>query len=238
MRTSRSAFTLVELLVVIAVLALVSGIAVTAYQGAQEKAEAAMAERQLDVLRDALLRFRSDMGFFPGEGPLAAAQLDLSDIGGRPRSPRWAEDPANFWMLFEMPRDRQDANRWRWKPEVARGWRGPYLDLNRQAFFHGRPANGETLADLFAIGDLLPQTARLPEGQFWGPDQAPEPATRPPRLGLPLLFESDPAPPPGWRVLHIRRADSVGSYTDAETDPLTGEPLTREVTRIPTQTLP
>lgn len=172
-------FTLMELMVVVGIMALVAGMVVAAYDSVQQRAEQAVARQQLATVRDALLRFRVDMGYFPGEGALAPASLKLDGFkyvnGSTPdiESPdlemrsRWATHPLNLWMLFEQPlaveeENRWDANRWNWKPGVSRGWQGPYLGQGMGARLDaaGDDANTHFLGGvmcnrLYAVTDLI-----------------------------------------------------------------------------------
>jgi hypothetical protein len=118
-------------------------------------------------VREALLKFRADMGYFPGDGPLAATQLDLGGFfyvdGESPatESPSnavrqaWASNRLNFWMLYEKPRDLGDASipvgqpkRWDFNKDSARGWAGPYLG----AGFRFQLDGAGTLANNFVAG--------------------------------------------------------------------------------------
>lgn len=215
-------FTLVELLAVIAILAVISGLVVLGVSGVQETAARAVADRQAAAVREALLRFRNDLGFYPGDGPLAPGQLDLSSIGGAPRSPAWAAHPMNFWMLFEKPVDRDNPRRWDWNPQNARGWRGPYLQLSDSARLDLDPALREMPgleslpleSGLYAIGDLLGAGGRAPAGFRWR-DPRLEPgdeSSRSPKLGSPFLFERDPLSLPGWVLFRIHSPGGGAAY--------------------------
>lgn len=235
-----AAFTLVEMLAVIAILAVVSGMVVLAVSGVQETATRTVAERQLSTVREAMLRFRNDMGFYPGDGPLAPDQLDLSHIGGRPRTPAWAVHPMNFWMLFEPPVDRVDPRRWEWNPANARGWRGPYLQLADLAKLdlEGSIRKDPGLADLapetdlYGIGDLLGTGGRPPQGMRWRDLRADAGVKSGPglKLGSPLLFGRDPVSQPGWILLRLHSPGMAGGYLGAS-DPATTEHLHIEVAR-------
>jgi prepilin-type N-terminal cleavage/methylation domain-containing protein len=211
------AFTLLELMIVVGVLALVSGFAVLAYTGVREETEYNLAERQVALVRDALVRFRQDMGYYPGEGPLQVGFLNLNNIGGQARSEDWAAHPMNFWMLFEKPIDAVDPNRWDWKPGVARGWRGPYLTLPINARLDGSGeaewlfAEGSSHSDLFAVGDLLGHNDRLPGAMRWRDPSTGEPYTRNVPLGNPLAFEIDRSVP-NWRIYRLHSPGREGQY--------------------------
>jgi hypothetical protein len=134
----------------------IAGGVIVAYEGVQQRAEQQLSLDRLQQVRAALLDFKRDMGFFPGQGPLAAANLDLSDYnyvdGDNPGTENpdaatldaWAVHPLNLWMLFERPRDNGDPNRWRWRKEIARGWNGPYLG---QGLFYRLDGAGTEASD-------------------------------------------------------------------------------------------
>jgi prepilin-type N-terminal cleavage/methylation domain-containing protein len=177
---NRRAFTLVELLVVIGILAVIAGGIIVVYDGVQEHAGEQLTTQRMQTVRAALLKFRADMGYFPGDGPLAPAQLDLSGfyyVDGEspgtenPAAPvrqAWAAHALNFWMLYEKPPDAGDSalpsgqpKRWDFKKESARGWDGPYLGagfsfrLDGAGTLAGAFASGTRSNRLYAVGDAL-----------------------------------------------------------------------------------
>jgi prepilin-type N-terminal cleavage/methylation domain-containing protein len=82
-RSRGRGFTLVELVMVVAMVALVAGMAVVAASGIGEKADTQVAQAECAEIRKACLRFAADMG----EPPRALAELlqspDPSDtLGG------------------------------------------------------------------------------------------------------------------------------------------------------------
>lgn len=128
-------FTLLELLVVIALLAAIAGATVLAYEDVEEQGRVDVTRTMLVELRKALLQFRRDSGTndFPGQGiyacsdavdpslanpallfPPEAGASDADQIA-------WCQSPANFWMLFVDPLGTG------WNPDSKRGWNGPYL---------------------------------------------------------------------------------------------------------------
>jgi len=211
--SSRSGgFTLIEMLVVVGILGLVSGLVIVSYDKVLERGSLDYTRRQMGMVRDALLQFRRDMGYLPGEGPLVPSNLDLSQItfidGDTPTRPvpspvvgnAWAEHPCNFWMLLTQPRDRLDVNRWMWNRDAGRGWRGPYLDSG----FHFRLNGAGDLGSGFVGGMSLNRLVAFHDGwtrknvrdqrPMWV-EQTPEPwqpgvpITRPaPVLGMPLAL--------------------------------------------------
>jgi len=84
-RRSRG-FTLMELLVVLAVIAILMGLAFPALQGARERARFTRARSEIMVLHQAWLAYRNAYGEFPASG---ATQMDAEMVaelgGGNPR---------------------------------------------------------------------------------------------------------------------------------------------------------
>lgn len=246
----RKAFTLIELLVVIAILAVVAGGVIAVYDDAHRRAEEGMAQRQLATLRDALLRFRVDMGYFPGEGPLAVEHLDLRGFHhiGRGNDEnarvRWAAHPMNFWMLYERPVDRLNPNRWLWNPASARGWRGPYLGEGSDLSLDGAGTletgftAGGRLDRLYAVTDLI---GRVRPGDDKTPlrwvreDRTPTAPGVPEKTaqtgaGRPIAFLVDPASAPGWIVYRLVSAGPDGVFQTRNAIP-SGDDFSVEITR-------
>lgn len=103
----KRAFSLIELAIVIAVVAILSAVAVPRVGAIFAKAKTTAAEKDLAMLREAMVDpergLLHDVGYFPGFDPSALRLVDL--------------------MLF--------TNRFeRWESERGRGWRGPYVRSN------------------------------------------------------------------------------------------------------------
>lgn len=136
-RRSQAGFTLLELLTVIALLAVLAGVALMGYDGVQDQARLDATRFEIAELRKALLQFRRDSGSndLPGQGlydctdaangnpananpdfsfPAEAGSSDAEKIA-------WCQHPANFWMLFADPLGIG------WNSDTRRGWHGPYL---------------------------------------------------------------------------------------------------------------
>ena len=75
----KKGFTLIELLIVVGILAILAGIAISVGYNNTRTAKQQFALDTLIKTKDALLKFRSDMGYFPGEGELRAGQLNVRD---------------------------------------------------------------------------------------------------------------------------------------------------------------
>ncbi len=133
-----SGFTLLELLLVIALLSVTAGIMVQGYEGVQDQGRYDATRFEMAELRKALLQFRRDSGTndFPGQGiydctdaandnPASAnPDMDFPAEAGNTDAEKiaWCSSPANFWMLFAQPGPGFD-----WNPDTHRGWHGPYL---------------------------------------------------------------------------------------------------------------
>lgn len=108
-------FTLLEMVVVIALLGIISGTVLLGYEGVQEQGREEMTRFEMAEIRKALLQFRRDSGShdFPGQG--------IYDCTGDATQIAWCQSPANFWMLFDDPIGVD------WNDDTKRGWHGPYL---------------------------------------------------------------------------------------------------------------
>lgn len=147
-------FTLLELLVVTALLAIIAGVVIGSHDGVQDQATYDTTVYEMAELRKALLQFRRDSGSndFPTDGiysctdPAVINIAELNDPSGSDTWPLgapsadddlaewqdWCANPANFWMLFINPLD--DINtadeEGGWNVDTRRGWNGPYLQRN------------------------------------------------------------------------------------------------------------
>jgi prepilin-type N-terminal cleavage/methylation domain-containing protein len=152
-----SGFTLLELLLVIALLSVTAGVVVQGYEGVQDQGRYDAARFEMAELRKALLQFRRDSGTndFPGQGiydctdvtnnnpssvnpdmifPAEAGSTDAEKIA-------WCQSPANFWMLFADPLGNG------WNPDTHRGWHGPYLQRKSGLISYG------SIDDVWGIAD-------------------------------------------------------------------------------------
>jgi general secretion pathway protein G len=94
-RQRRSAFTLVELLLVLAILALLAGIVLPKLTGSKEKANIAAAKTQMNAFATALDMFEVDNGHYP------RGKNGLRDLVNKPR------DAGADWhqYLDSIPKD-------------------------------------------------------------------------------------------------------------------------------------
>ena len=153
---NRKAFTLLELLIVVAILAIIGGSMFVAYQGTGDTAEENLVEQRLAGLRQALLNFRRDMGYFPSEGPLGdtatvepvVGQLTDYDNMSNVEKSLWRNHELNHWMLYFRPNDTTIANKWIYDSDAKRGWNGPYLNAKAGLLLD----NAGTLASAFTGG--------------------------------------------------------------------------------------
>jgi len=194
-RSCADGFTLLELLLVVAILAIVAGGALMSYIGTETRAAGGIAQSELVELRKAVLRFRKDTGHLPKTGPFA-----LTDDGGRidpdvgahwpadapaaaAERRAWFASAANFYQLFERTDDLSIqvaldviAGPGRaFSPETGRGYLGPYLSRHGEGFVYvgdnllpdgdGDPAQGTLLDPVPGVAD--PFVARAASGNLF-----------------------------------------------------------------------
>ncbi|MBX3467082.1 MAG: hypothetical protein KF878_09310 [Planctomycetes bacterium] len=147
-------FTLIEIVMVVAMLAALAGMVAASMQGLQDQATLDLARQELNEVRRAVLQFKADTGFLPKRGIFdldgrnlgrskVPAYVDASDAAS------WFDRPENLWQLFERPLpsitsqpDFQPLSTW--DPVRCRGWRGPYLSRSGE----GRFRSGELLTSV------------------------------------------------------------------------------------------
>jgi prepilin-type N-terminal cleavage/methylation domain-containing protein len=118
-------FTMLELLLVLSLLAMIATLAVSSMENTGEDVADQLARSEMHAIREALLQFKRDTGYFPNSGN--AACTAITQPANKSFVPAdlwqaWCAHSANFWMLFENPGLEE------WNPDLARGWRGPYLN--------------------------------------------------------------------------------------------------------------
>jgi len=138
-------FTLLELLAVIALLAILSATALVSFDGTDEQARLDVTKQEIAELRKALLQFRRDNRELPcriyrdGEywpDEIFMTELSFPDTTGWDASDyeSWCahEDPQQvdsaLSMLNQFPFDNIEDNLYLlWNPDIKLGWNGPYI---------------------------------------------------------------------------------------------------------------
>lgn len=146
-RHHHTGFTLLELVIVIAILATIAGGVVASMDGVEDQAASQLVRHELATLREAVLAFRRDTGHLPKQGPFAKR---LNVVRGSD-DPASFDHPANWSQLYDNP-ILKDASTGayldpigQWNPDTRRGWNGPYL---------ARGAEGRVLVPGFDPGAL------------------------------------------------------------------------------------
>lgn len=106
-RGSAAAFTLVEMTIVLAILGIISGMAVVVYGRVGATSDEQAIQGECATVRTACLRFRADVG----RPPHLIAEL--------------LQEPATWWWSADRPAS--------WDAAIRRGWNGPYLAAERSS---------------------------------------------------------------------------------------------------------
>lgn len=174
-------FTLIEVMLVVAVLAAIAGGAILALTGTKEEVDIQLARSEMMTIKEAILKFKQDTGYLPKQGPFdlelsgSGAVLLNSILSSRPGADttdktNWFYSPANFSQLFDQPQlnpthPLKDLTQW--NPDTRRGWRGPYLSQFGEGLVDigggalpglqptgaGIPTDGTIVRDLRGIAD-------------------------------------------------------------------------------------
>lgn len=142
----QAGFTLMELLVVIALLGILAGVATMAYEGVQDEGRDDVTRFEMAQIREALLQFRRDTGEFPcrvyrnGVYSPDSAGISRLNFTGLPatsladyqtwcRNGSVGQQDDALSLLLKFPYDDTDTAFMGllWNPDTKRGWNGPYV---------------------------------------------------------------------------------------------------------------
>ena len=126
-------FTLLELLVVVAIIGLLAGFVAPRYFGQVGKSEVAVAKAQIDALEKALDQYRLDTGHYP------STELGLTALLQRPANePKWAgpylrrDVPLDPWgkpYVYKSPGEKGDFDLLSYGKDGSPGGTGENADL-------------------------------------------------------------------------------------------------------------
>ncbi len=161
---ARRAFSLLELLVTLAIVASLAGVVLINLSGVQHAASSHLSLQRLERLRQALLRFHSDTGHFPGSGPFALAEDGVpGEVATPDAGSIWFRCPANLEQLYRQPQSADGKPVLPFNPDSGRGWRGPYLEPGLEWRVQlgaglapngvGSPQDGDLLSDVPCLPD-------------------------------------------------------------------------------------
>lgn len=160
----RRAFSLLELLVTVAIVASLAGVVLVNLAGVQDAAASQLSLQRLERLRQALLRFHQDTGWFPGSGPFGLAEAGpAGQVATPPAGSAWFLSPANLEQLYRQPQRLDGSPVLPFNPDSRRGWHGPYLEPGLEwrvnlgsalaADGSGSPLSGELLVGVPCLTD-------------------------------------------------------------------------------------
>ncbi|GIW79819.1 MAG: hypothetical protein KatS3mg105_1626 [Gemmatales bacterium] len=192
-------FTLFELLIVVAIMAVLAGAVVVALDQTHEQAASQLVDSEMLNIKKALLRFKQDTGYLPRQGPFGlTTDTPPGAVPVPVQGAAWFHSPANFVQLYENPLEGTGHPLEQWNPDTARGWRGPYLSQHGEGYVDignnlqsdgtGSPIAGTLLQDVRGVADPFYHS---PVGPYLSWQTA---LTGPslPRWGRPyLLFDLD-----------------------------------------------
>ena len=106
----KKGFTLIELMVVISIIAILSGIGFATYSGLNKKTRDSRRKVDLEVIRQALELYRSDVGIYPGSNgwctqvsnttyPEVKNALQAGYVERVPQDPRYADTYQDYFYM-------------------------------------------------------------------------------------------------------------------------------------------
>jgi prepilin-type N-terminal cleavage/methylation domain-containing protein len=119
-RSATRGFTAIEIMVVIAAVAILAGILVPIVSNTLERSKIDAARAELSTLEQAILAYARDVGFRPGNPPDAGVALGAfprADTGGGAFTSILSDD-----LVTRNPNDPP------WDPSRQEGWNGPYVE--------------------------------------------------------------------------------------------------------------
>ncbi len=145
-----TAFTLTELLIVVALLSVIAGLALVHYNGVQDQAEQGLAQVELGQLADAVRQFALDMG----EPPQFLCELMQSPDPADAHHGWWWRNGGDHPVLNDdgdpVCAAYPARGLWVYDPATRRGWNGPYITAELSSRWPQRPAvlgQGVTVLD-------------------------------------------------------------------------------------------
>ncbi|MCP4325357.1 MAG: prepilin-type N-terminal cleavage/methylation domain-containing protein [Alteromonadales bacterium] len=189
----QSGLSLLELLVVVSILAAIAGIGVQVYGDTDQQVQVKLSSVELQVVANAVRRFKQDTGYYPKSGPFDLKQLPrigevsldtLPDyvLGPVAKKIAWFDSPANLSQLITAPVDMNNNPIMPWNVETGKGWRGPYLsstklcymdlsdDLSRAGFGDYENDFGGLLKNIPVLPDVISNNPAVPVSIGYDPD--------------------------------------------------------------------
>ncbi|HBP17270.1 MAG TPA: hypothetical protein DEA08_05660 [Planctomycetes bacterium] len=212
---ARRRFTLLEMLIVVSILAVLAGSVIVNLGQAGQQATDDLGGHQLSQVREALRRFKRDMGYLPHEGLLVAGAPNglVGSPVADPAWQTWFNHPANVLCLIKAPVSSATpatgsftdwhvaASLASYDPASRRGWKGPYLSNDAAVWMtlgdglsgdgSGDPTQGSALALMPVVPSLdsAPAVQRAGDGVwFYTWSASPSLAPSQSAQGRPLLL--------------------------------------------------
>lgn len=159
---NKQGFTLLELLIVVTILAIISGVVVSALDNVQEESTISLTKSEMLRIKDAILTFKQDTGYLPRQGPFRLV-LAGGSVPVPPDGAVWFNSPANFSQLYDNPLSGTGHALETWNRNTSRGWRGPYLTRGGEGLVDigdglnadgiGSPISGAVLKEIPGVAD-------------------------------------------------------------------------------------
>ena len=148
---NKKRITLVELMLVVSILAILSSVVIASWDGLIEKTSKKLTHIEMNNIRQAIVKFKLNTGYYPGQGPFKSAENNAdnakatifkttnpvgnniilsptsNDFSNNIEREQWMLSYANLYQLAIQPKDKSGDDILPYDIDSQHGWNGPYI---------------------------------------------------------------------------------------------------------------